>query len=410
MATHLIAGLDIGTTKTCAVIGELTGDSPRRLGLMIRGVGQARTNGVRGDMVTNIEATTETIRQAMREAELMAGVTVDRVFAGIAGGHIEARHSMGVVAVAGEEITFADVDRVHAVARAVPLAPDRELLHAIPTDYRVDNQGGIKRATGMAATRLETDVYLITSSATAAANIRKAVSRAGYGLQELVLEPLAAARAVLTEDEKEVGAAMVEIGGATTDVAVYHDGRVCHIAVFPMGSNAVTADLVKGLGIPWAEAQKAKEMHASAVAGLVDPQDTIELPGPGPGQLRHVARELIAHIAEQRLDEILGMVRADLERRDLLDRLGAGVVITGGGAALPGLIELAQQVFPTPVRLGVPGEGLSGLADSVGRPRFATAVGLALHGVERFGETGEGATTLTSGVLSKVSAWLKEFF
>ena len=410
MRAHLIAGLDIGTTKTCAVIGELTGDPVRQRGLKVRGVGQARTNGVRGDLVTNIEATTETIRQALREAELMAGVTVDRVFAGIAGGHIQARSSMGVVAVAGEEITPGDVDRVHEVARAVALAPDRELLHAIPTDYRVDHQGGIKRALGMAATRLETEVYLITAAATAAANIRKAVSRAGYGVQELVLEPLAAARAVLTEDEKEVGAALVEVGGGTTCIAVYHDGRVRHIAVLPMGGDTVTTDLVRGLGIPWAEAQRAKEMHATAVAGMVDPQDTVELPGPGPGQLRHVARELIAHIAEQRLDEILGLVRDDLDRRDLLDQLGAGLVITGGGAALPGLVELAQQVFPTPVRLGVPGEGLTGLADSVGRPRFATAVGLALHGVERFGETGEGASTLTSGMISRVSAWLKEFF
>ena len=410
MATHLIAGLDIGTTKTCAVIGELVGESPRQLRLMIRGVGQARTNGVRGDLVTNIEATTETVRQALREAELMAGVAVDRVYAGIAGEHIQARHSMGVVAVAGEEITGADVDRVHEVARAVPMAPDRELLHAIPTDYKVDHQSGIKRAIGMAATRLETEVYLITASATAASNIRKAVSRAGYGVQELVLEPLAAARAVLTEDEKEVGAAMIELGGGTTDVAVYHDGRVRHISVLSMGSDHVTTDLVKGLGIPLAEAQKAKEMHATAVAGMVDPQDTIELPGPGPGQLRHVARELIAHISEQRLDEIFGLVKLDLERRDLLDRLGAGVVITGGGAGMPGLVELAQQVFPTPVRLGYPGEGLSGLSESVGRPRFATAVGLALHGVERFSQTGEGATTLTSGALSKLSAWLKEFF
>src|SRR5688572_29584669 len=189
MRANLIAGLDIGTTKTCAVIGEVVGEPPRQPLLKIRGVGQARTNGVRGDTVTNIEATTETIRQALREAELMAGVTVDRVFAGIAGDHIVARPSMGIVAVAGEEITSADVDRVHEVARAVPMGPDRELLHAIPTDYCVDYQPGIKRALGMNATRLETEIFLVTSSTTAAENIRRAVSRAGYGVQELVLEP-----------------------------------------------------------------------------------------------------------------------------------------------------------------------------------------------------------------------------
>jgi cell division protein FtsA len=410
MTANLIAGLDVGTNKTCAVIGELNGDPSRQRALKIRGVGQARTVGVKGDTVTNIGATTETIRQALREAELMAGVTVDRVFAGIAGDHIEARPSMGIVAVAGEEITRADVDRVHEVARAIPLGPDRELLHAIPTDYCVDYQTGIKRALGMNATRLETEVFLITSSSTAAENIRKAVTRAGYGVQELVLEPLAAARAVLTEDEKEVGVAMIEIGGATTDVAVYQDGRVRHIAVLPVGSDAVTADLVKGLSIPWAEAQKLKETYAAAVMAMVDPNEIVELQGPTPGQARHVGRHWIAHIAEQRLDEILALVCADLERNDLIWRLGAGIVLTGGGAALPGTIELAQHVFPTPVRLGVPGEGLSGLADSVGRPRFATAVGLALHGVERFCETGEGATTLTSGVMSKLGMWLKEFF
>ena len=410
MRANLIAGLDIGSTKTCAVIGELVGEHSRVPAFKVRGVGQARTNGVRGGLVTNLEATTETIKQAMREAELMAGVTVDRVFAGIAGDHIEARHSMGVVAVAGDEITVSDVDRCHQVARAVAMAPDMELLHAIPTDYRVDDQGGIKRALGMAATRLESDVYLITSSSTASANIRKAVARAGYGVQELVLEPLAAARAVLTEDEKEVGAAMVEIGGATTDVAVFVDGRVRHVSVLPMGSDSVTHDLVKGLGIPWAEAQKAKELYATAIAGMVDPQETIEMPGPGPGQIRNVTRELIAHITEQRLDEILGMVRMELDRLDLINQIGAGIILTGGGAAMPGLVELAQQIFPMPVRIGVPGEGLSGLADSVGRPRFATAVGLALHGLERFGETGEGASTVTSGVMSKMGMWLKEFF
>lgn len=409
MRAHLIAGLDIGSSKTCAVIGELIGEPPRAPAFVVRGVGQARTNGVRGDQVTNLEATTETIRQAMREAELMAGVTVDRVFAGIAGDHIEARHSMGVVRVAGDEITSTDVERVHEVARAIALAPDTELLHAIPTDYRVDDQGGIKRALGMAATRLESEVYLITSSSTASDNIRKAVARAGYGVQELVLESLAAARAVLTEDEKEVGAALIEIGGGTTDVAVYVDGRIEHVSVLAMGGDTITSDLVRGLGIPWAEAQKAKEAYATAMAGMVDPQETIEMPGPGPGQIRHITRELISHIAEQRLDEILGLVRMELDRTGLLDKLGAGIVLTGGGCALPGLIELAQQIFPTSVRVGVPGEGLSGLADSVGRPRFATAVGLALHGVERFGETGEGASTRTSGVMSKLGSWIKEF-
>lgn len=415
MRSNLIAGLDIGTTRTCAVIGELVGEPGRRgsrvrPGLKVLGVGQARTSGLRGELVTNIEETTESIRVALQEAELMAGVSVDRVYAGIAGEHVEARQSPGVVAVGGEDIGRGDVRRVHEVARAVALPPDREMLHAIPTDYIIDHQRGIKDPVGMSGTRLEAEVYLVTCSSTAAANIRKAVSRAGYRVQELVLEPLATARSVLTEDEKEVGAAMVEIGGSTTDMAVYYEGKIRHVAIIPLGGTAVTQDLVKGLNIPFAEASRLKETHGMAFAQLVDPQETVEVPGPAPGQMRHVARELIAHVIEQRIDEIFGMVQRELEHEGLLGKLGAGVVLTGGSAALPGLVELAQQSFAAPVRLGVPGESLSGLADAVGRPRFACAAGLALYGADRYAETGEGASTLVSGLVSRVTAWLKEFF
>jgi cell division protein FtsA len=410
MRANLIVALDIGTTKTCAVIGELTGDVRRRPGLKILGVGQARTSGMRREVVTHIEETTESVRRAVKEAELMAGVTVDRVYAGIAGQHIQAFSSSGVVAVSGEEVTASDVSRVHEVARAVALPPDRELLHAIPQEYMVDHQGGIKDPLGMAGTRLAAEVYLVTSASASTTNIRKAVSRAGYRVQELVLEPLASARAVLTEDEKEVGVAMVEMGGGTTDLAVFFEGKIRHVAILPFGGLTVTNDLVKGLSIPFAEAQKAKEQFGAAFAQMVDPQETVELPGPSPGQRRHVARELIAHIVEQRLDEMFGLVHEELDRADLLDKLGAGIVLTGGTTTLPGTVELAQQVFAAPVRAGRPEEGLTGLADSVALPRFATAVGLALYGADRFEETGEGASTLTSGLVTKVAAWLKEFF
>jgi len=228
--------------------------------------------------------------------------------------------------------------------------------------------------------------------------------------RRVVLEPLATARAVLTEDEKEVGAAMVEVGGSTTDIAVYYEGKIRHVAILPIGGLTVTQDLVKGLSIPFHEAQKAKEAWGAASAQFVDPQETVEVPGPAPGQQRHVARELIAHIAEQRLDELFGMVQKELEEHGLAEHLGAGIVLTGGSAALPGLVELAQQVFAAPVRLGVPGEGLTGLADSVGRPRLSTGAGLAIWGTERFSETGRGASTAMSGVVSKFTAWMKEFF
>lgn len=411
MRSNRIVGLDIGTTRTCAVIAEVQGDVIRHHPeLKILGVGQARTGGMRREVVTHIEETTESVRQALKEAELMAGVTVDRVYAGIGGDHIEARSSIGVVAVQGDEITEADVLRVHEVARAVALPPDRELLHAIPQEYRVDHQEGIKDPIGMAATRLETEVHLVTCAAAAAGNIRKAVSRAGYRVQELVLDPLASARAVLTEDEKEVGVAMVEIGGGSTDVAAYYEGKIQHLAILPVGGITVTQDLVKGLSIPFAEARKLKETVAVAMAGLVDPTRTVEVPGPGPDQTRLVSLELIAHIVESRLDEMLGMVREQLEERGLDSKLGAGFVLTGGSTALTGIVELAQQSFGAPVRIGFPRERLSGLADSVARPRFATAVGLALYGLDRFLETGEGSSTLASGVIGRVGAWLREFF
>jgi len=410
MRANLIAGLDIGTTKTCAVIAEVTRDERRRSSVQVLGVGQARTEGMRGEVVTHIEETTETIRTALKEAELMSGRTVDRVYAGISGDHVEARTSLGVVAIGRQEVTRADLARVHEVARAVAIPPDREVLHAIPQDYRVDDQGGIVDPTGMEAVRLETDVYLVTCATTAAENIRRAVSKAGYRVQRLELEPLASARAVLSEDEKEVGVAMVEIGGGTTDIAVYCDGKIRHLRILPLGGITVTSDLSRGLSIPFAEAEKAKERYGSAVAALVDPSESVDLPGPAPGQTRTVTRELIAHVIEQRLDEVMGMVREELERAQVLDRLGAGIVLTGGGAAMTGVLELAGQVFPTPVRIGVPGEGLTGLADAVGRPRFATAAGLALRGADRFFETGEGASTYASGWTARAAAWLKEFF
>jgi cell division protein FtsA len=283
------------------------------------------------------------------------------------------------------------------------------MIHAIPQEYRVDHQKGIKDPLGMAAVRLEAEVFLVTCEITASANICKAVNRAGYRVQELVLEPLAGARAVLTEDEKEVGVAMIEIGASTTDVAAYYEGKVQHVSILPFGGATLTADLVRGLSVPFAEAHKTKEHFGVALAQLVDPRETVPLPGPVPGQQRRVARELIAHVIEQRLDELFGIVQGELQGQGL-DHLGAGIVLTGGSAALPGIVDLAQQVFASPVRLGVPSEGLSGLADSVRRPRFAVASGLALWGADKFAETGRGASTVTSGVFTKLGTWLKEFF
>jgi cell division protein FtsA len=413
MRPTIVAGLDIGSSKTAVVIAEVSGESPQRPQVRILGVGQARTGGMRREIVTDIEATTESVRKAVKEAELMAGVSVQRLYTGIAGEHIHAWPSTGVVAVGRDEITHADVDRVHEVARAVVIPGDREVIHAIPQEYVVDAQDGIRDPVGMAGTRLEAEVYIVTTLASAGQNIRKAVTRAGWQVAALVLEPLASSLAVLSEDEKEIGVVLVELGGGTTDVCIFHERKVRHLASLPWGGGTVTNDIAKGLSLPYAEAARAKERWGCARADLVRPEETFEIPGPQAGQTRHVARELLAHIVEQRLDEIFGLVAAELERSGLAPQLGGGIVLTGGGASLQGVVELAERSFAAPVRVGVPGEGLGGLADSVRRPKFATATGLALFGARRtIQESPEGTATGASvgGAIKKVREWIADFF
>jgi cell division protein FtsA len=302
MSTFVVAGLDIGSTKTCAVLLEVKVEEARAPSHRVLGVGQSRTGGVRRDVVTDLEETTESVRGAMKEAELMAGVRAERVFVGIAGTHIDANLSTGVVAVGGGEIGPDDVARVHEVARAVVVPSDREVLHVLPQEYRVDSQADVRDPVGMAGTRLEAEVYIITCGAAAAANLRKAVGRAGYKVEAFVHEPLATARAVLTDDEREVGVALADLGAGTTELGVFRDSKTQHLATIPWGGAAITNDLVKGLSVPFAEAERAKVQYGVASAQLVDPRETVDLPGPGPGAIRQVARELIAHIIEQRLD------------------------------------------------------------------------------------------------------------
>ncbi len=410
MRQNLVTGLDIGSTKTCAVIAELGGEPHRALVVKILGVGQARTGGMRREVVTDIEGTTESVKAAIKEAELMAGVSVDRVVAGVGGEHIHATTSTGVVAVGGDrEIGPADLKRVHEVARAVVVPADRELLHVLPQEYIVDHQAGIRDPIGMAGTRLEAEVYIITSSATLNQNLTKAVTRAGYKVEALVHAPLATAAAVLTEDEKDVGVALIDVGGMTTEIAVFRDGKMRHLSSIPWGGSTITNDLAKGLSITFAEAERAKERYGVAFAQLVDPRESVELPGPGPGSTREVTRELIAHIIEQRLDEILGLAAREIEHAGELGKQGAGVVMTGGGAALSGAVDVAQHVFGLPVRVGAPGEGLAGLADSVRKPQFATAAGLVLYGVNRRIETG-AVPGFRDNAVGSLIAWLKEFF
>ena len=417
---RIIAGLDIGSSKTTALIAQAVGggDSKREPTLKILGVGQARTTGLRRGVVSDIEETTKSIKKAIEDAERMSGIKIDTIYAGIAGEHVRAMISKGIVAVNGEEISKADVDRANDVARAQPVPQDRELLHAIPQEYSVDKNQGIRDPIGMIGTRLETEMYLVTIGASPAMNLRKSVERAGYHVQELVLEPLASALSVLTEDEKELGVALVEMGAGTTDIAVFHEGKIRHLGTVNYGGNNVTSDIVQGIGVTQADAERLKERYGCAYEPLVNPDDIIQLPSTVAQGDRQVPREVLAHIIHQRMDEIFNLVLSEIQRAGFAQRLNGGVVITGGAAAMEGVGDLAADVFGTGVRIGSPAENIGGLSDSVDAPRFATVVGLALYGAHRSAAgfapaSGRQRAFAGAGVdkfTKRIKIWLEDFF
>ena len=417
---RIIAGLDIGSSKTTALIAQAVGggDSRSEPTLKILGVGQARTTGLRRGVVSDIEETTKSIKKAIEDAERMSGIKIDTIYAGIAGEHVRAMISKGIVAVNGEEISKADVDRANDVARAQPVPQDRELLHAIPQEYSVDKNQGIRDPIGMIGTRLETEMYLVTIGASPAMNLRKSVERAGYHVQELVLEPLASALSVLTEDEKELGVALVEMGAGTTDIAVFHEGKIRHLGTVNYGGNNVTSDIVQGIGVTQADAERLKERYGCAYEPLVNPDDIIQLPSTVAQGDRQVPREVLAHIIHQRMDEIFNLVLSEIQRAGFAQRLNGGVVITGGAAAMEGVGDLAADVFGTGVRIGSPAENIGGLSDSVDAPRFATVVGLALYGAHRSAAgfapaSGRQRAFAGPGVdkfTKRIRVWLEDFF
>ena len=415
---RIIAGLDIGSSKTTALIAQAVGgDSKSAPTLKILGVGQARTTGLRRGVVSDIEETTRSIKKAVEDAERMSGTKIDTIYAGIAGEHVRAMISKGIVAVNGDEISKADVDRANDVARAQPVPQDRELLHAIPQEYSVDKNQGIRDPIGMIGTRLETEMYLVTIGASPAMNLRKSVERAGYHVQELVLEPLASSLSVLTEDEKELGVALVEMGAGTTDIAVFHEGKIRYLGTVNYGGNNVTSDIVQGIGVTQADAERLKEKYGCAYEPLVDPTEVIQLPSTVAQGDRHIPREVLAHIIHQRMDEIFNLVLSEIERAGFAQRLNGGVVISGGAAAMQGVAELAADVFGTGVRIGSPAENIGGLSDSVDAPRFATVVGLALYGAHRsaagFAPSGRHRALAGAGVdrfTKRIKSWLEDFF
>src|SRR3954464_13822075 len=386
---RLVAALDIGSAKTTAIIAEVEGDLPKHPILKVLGVGQAKTTGMRRGVVADIEETTRSIRKAMQGAERMSGAEMHELYTGIAGEHVQAMTSKGIVAVAGDEIAKGDVDRANEVARAQAIPQDRELLHAIPQEYTVDKNTGIRDPIGMIGTRLETEMYLVTIGSSPAINLRKSVERAGYKVRELVLEPLASALATLTEDEKELGVALVEMGAGTTDIAVFHEGKIRHLGTINFGGNNVTSDIVHGMGVTQADAERLKERYGCAYEPLVDTEEVIQLPSTGAQGDREIPREVLAHIIHQRMDEIFDLVQKEIERAGFGQRLSGGVVVTGGAAAMQGVGELAADVFGTGVRIGLPGENIGGLTDSVEAPRFSTVVGLAVFGANQILVGGE---------------------
>ena len=408
---NILVGLDIGTTKIGCIIAEL--DTERNVKIV--GVGTSRSEGLRRGVVVNLEKTVVSIGRAIEEAELMAGVEVRNVYAGIAGDHIRSINSHGVIAVSrgGVEITRADIGRVVDAAKAVAIPMDREILHILPQEFTVDDQKGIKDPTGMAGIRLEVDVHIVTGAVSSAQNLVKAIQQAGYQVRDLVLEPLASSHGVLTDDERELGVALLDIGGGTTDIALFHEGSIRHTAVIGLGGNSVTNDIAIGLRTPARDAERIKERYGAAVASSVDPEEEIVVPHMAGQGERRVSRELLASIIQPRMEEILSLARADIRKTGWHDKVPSGFVLTGGAAALPGTVELAEEILAMPVRIGRP-LGVTGLVDSVDEPRFATGVGLVIYGRDAGREenrfTGGDDDALWTRVLERMKEWLHDFF
>jgi len=400
----LITGLDVGTTKVCAVIGEVTPAG----GLDVIGIGTSPSRGLRKGVVVNIDSTVEAIKKAVGEAEQMAGVEVGSVYAGLSGGHIRGVNSRGVVAVSGKnkEVGPADLERALEAARAINLPPDREIIHVLPQTYVVDDQDGVKEPLGMSGVRLEVEVHIVTAAVTSVQNVIRSVNRAGLTVQDIVLEPLAASEAILSPDEKELGVLLIDIGGGTTDVALFRDGAIWHTGVLALGGDHISNDIAVGLRTPTAEAEELKKRHGCALTALVREEETVDVPSVGGRKPRQLSRQILSEIIQPRVEEIFTLVARDLARAGLEDAPAAGVVVTGGTAIMDGLPELAGQVFDLPVRRGTP-EGVGGLDDVVQSPIFATAVGLALYGIR----TGGGAFDAGDGRgVARMWEWVKELF
>ncbi len=374
----LIVGLDIGTTKICAIVGEIVegGLNPR---IDIVGIGSSPSRGLRKGNIINIDDTVESIRKAIKEAELMAGVEITTVYTGIAGGHIKSFNSTGIVAVKDREIISQDVHRVIDAAKAVAIPMDREVLHVIPQEYVIDSQEGIRDPVGMSGVRLEAKVHIVTGAVSSAQNLIKCANKAGLNVAEIILQPIASSEATLEQDERELGVILVDIGGGTSDIAIFKEGAIVYTGVLAVGGNHITNDIAVGLRTPQHEAERIKIKYGCAMASLVQVDETIEVPGVGGRKSRVLSRRLLAEIIEPRVEEIFALIQREVMKSGYHDLLSAGVVVTGGASLMEGLPEVAEMVFEMPVKRGIP-RAIGGLRDVVNSPKYATGVGLLKYG------------------------------
>lgn len=405
---NLMVGLDIGTTKICAIVGEMK-DGGR---IDIIGIGSHASRGLRKGVVVNIESTVESIKKAVEEAELMAGVDIKAVYAGIAGGHIKGFNSRGVIAVKDKEISKSDMNRVIDAARAVAIPLDREVLHILPQEFIIDNQDGIKEPLGMSGVRLEAEVHIVTGAVTSVQNIIKSCHRADLEVLDIVLEPLASGEAVLTQEEKDLGVAVVDVGGGTTDIAIFLDGSIRHTAVLAIGGNHLTNDIAVGLRTPSMEAEKIKKKYGCALTSLVMDDETIEVPSMGGRAPRVLSRQVLSEIIQPRAEEIFELVNREIRKTSYEEMIASGIVLTGGTAIMEGIPEVAEDILELPVRRGKP-INIGGLVDIVNSPLYATGVGLVLYGAKGEGAGGTLKFTdenLFGRVLSRMNEWVGELF
>ena len=404
----LVVGLDIGTSKVVAIVCEINADGQ----VEIIGIGSHPSRGLKKGVVVNIESTVQSIQRAVEEAELMAGCQIHSVYAGIAGSHIRSLNSHGIVAIRDNEVTAADVDRVIDAARAVAIPADQKILHILPQEFIIDHQEGIREPIGMSGVRLEAKVHIVTGAVSAAQNIVKCVRRCGLEVDDIVLEQLASSYAVLTEDEKELGVCLVDIGGGTTDIAIFIDGAIRHTAVIPIAGDQVTNDIAVALRTPTQFAEEIKIKYGCALRQLANVNESIEVPSVGDRPSRRLARQTLAEVIEPRYEELLGLVQAELRRSGYEGLVAAGVVLTGGTAKMEGVIELAEEVFHLPVRLGLP-QNVMGLADVVRNPIHATGVGLLLFAcLNRAANRGTDAKVRdgVKGVWGRMKGWFQGSF